>query len=475
MYLKCVSTLLMMWVGFAACAQQDWEQSETTEQQRPSVELEGPNSTPAALYVQAVLEQVYDNIGYDVRYRTVPLARSFIEANKGELDGLRARVAAVADRYPNLIKIPFEILDFSLVLLADRRVCGLCDLSQIQQVAITRGVVALEETLSSTLADKDVVEVTTAQQTLELLLAGKVQAAITPDTNVPRTFFQSNPHILRRTLAVLPDYHYLHKKHAQLVPKLTAELEAMERAGRIAQFREKYQLQPARRDIESVELKRVAIVSESWKNYTDSQEATYWRILRSVYGQHVQQLEFYTQSWHKARAGLINNKADILVGAYAHELPDGFIKSDMHIDYDFPVSAFGKNREKTSALLKGHQSFSVCFKPGYSFQIWLPESAQIQHASIEQCQLKLKNDQVDLVLDYQQFWPETLQQDFPGVKLADGRPLFLFFQDSPKGLKLKALFDKEYPKLVNSGALQSWFPKLEYFNNANLILPQDGE
>ena len=466
MYLRCIAAGLLLCVSVLAASKE--QRSEEQENARPVIELEGPSTTSAALYVQAVLEKAYDGIGYDVTYRNVPLARSFIEANKGELDGLRARVAAVADKYPNLIKVPFEILDFRLVLLADRRVCGACNLSDVTQVAVTRGIVALEEELSTALADKDVVEVTTAQQTLELMAAGKVQAAIMSDTNVPDEFYQLNHHWMIRTLAVLPDYHYLHKKHTELVPQLVRQLEAMRKSGVITRLREEYQLRPARQDIANVSLKQINIVSERWKNYTDSDQATYWRILKDIYQKETDELIFTNENWRNARQGLIEGKFDILVGAYAHELPNGFIKSDMHLDYDFPVFAFGADKDALIALLEGNQSFLVCFNTGYSFASWLPDAAIVEEANIKTCREKLKNDSVDMVLDYQINWPEELRGEFPGIELMEGRPLFMFFKDSSKGLKLKSIFEQRYLKLIQSGELPGYFPNPEFYHNANL-------
>ena len=63
MYLKTIFLLLLCINGLGKVTAN--EQVETSETERPYVELEGPSSTPAALFVQEVLEQAYDKIGYD--------------------------------------------------------------------------------------------------------------------------------------------------------------------------------------------------------------------------------------------------------------------------------------------------------------------------------------------------------------------------------------------------------------------------
>lgn len=472
MYQRSIAVVILFSLVWAGSVHGKANHLSSQPPSKKVIELEGPSSTPAALYVQDVLKRVYDNIGYQIKYRQVPLGRSFIEANKGELDGLRARVGTVADKYPNLIKVPFEILDFSLVLLADRRVCGVCDLSSINRLAVTRGIVALEGRLAEQLASKALVEVTSSTQNLELLVAGKVQAAIMSDTNVPPEYYALNHHWMKRTLTVLPDYHYLHKKHRRLVPLLYAELETLQANGTIAALRKNYGLRPVLSTLDNMVLEEVKIVSESWREFTDKEDATYWRIMSDVYKGAVHDVSFETHNWQQAKNALINGDADILVGAYSHELPEGFIKSDMHLDYDLPVRAYGKNKQALSELLKGTQSFSVCFKPGYSFKTWLPASAEIETMDIDLCRQKLLSGTVDMVLDYELSWPENLSDEVKSVELMEGRPLFLFFRDSTHGLKLKSVFDQQYPKLALSGKLAQYFPNTFFYKNANLV-PSD--
>lgn len=465
-FLKAIALLSVCFVGFSYGQNAD---ADNSEEVRPTIELEGPSTTPAALFVQDVLERAYDSIGYQVVYRDVPLARSFVEANKGELAGLRARVGAVADKYPNLVKVPFEILNFNLVLMADRRVCGACELSTINQVALTRGGVAIQELLGDSLKSKDVVEATTGTQALELLKAGKVQAAVLSDTNVPQEYYQLNHHWMKRTLAVLPDYHYLHKSYGHLVPGLQKELEKLQSDGTIARLRSKYGLVPARFDIDNVALEQISFISESWREFTDSEDATYWKILREVYRNSSDELTFTTDTWDNAKTALLSGQSDVLVGAYSHEVVEGLIKSDMHLDYDLPVKAYAREHVSIKALLGGTERFSVCFRPGYSFTVWLPDNATIVHDSNKGCRQKLREAEVDMVLGYENNWPADMNNGYISIELVESRPLFLLFRDNAKGNRLKNLFEREYLKLVLNEELPGYFPSEIYFRNANLL------
>lgn len=65
------------------------------------------NQSPLIHYVEDALELAYQGIDYQVEFVTVPLGRSFVEADQGRVDGLKARVSSVAKRYPILERFPF--------------------------------------------------------------------------------------------------------------------------------------------------------------------------------------------------------------------------------------------------------------------------------------------------------------------------------------------------------------------------------
>ncbi|MCV2883725.1 hypothetical protein OE749_03285 [Aestuariibacter sp. AA17] len=204
------------------------------------IELEGPGDSPEARFVQAVLERAYQRIGYEVVYRHVPLARSFIEADKGRLDGLRARIAHVADKYEGLVKVPFVLFDFKLVILADTRLCGECHVSELADLAVARGFEGFTVFRAHTALSANVLEVTHFQQALNLLKEQKVQAAVMSEPLIPDDLAGYGKHWVRRTLAVYPDFHYVNERFAHLVPALTQTLNALETEGVLHALRLQY-------------------------------------------------------------------------------------------------------------------------------------------------------------------------------------------------------------------------------------------
>lgn len=439
-----------------------------------TIELEGKNDTPAAQFVQSVLEQAYSNIGYKIKYRRVPLARSFVEANSGRLDGLRARVGSVADKYPNLVKVPFNLIDFKLVLMADRRVCGVCNLSQLSHIVTSRGFKALEDYLADKSYQLNITEVTGTRQSLDMLVEGKAQAAIMPDVNIPVKYLESNHHWIRQTLAILPDYHYVNKKHAHLVPKLLEQFEQMQASGHMSELRKQYGVPEVFKELESVPSGIVTGIAGVWYDFTDSPDGTYWKILERVF--HGERTRFSHQitNWKRAKQLFEDRKVDILVGAYDFEVKENMLRSETHIDYEWPVSAYGKDLDKLKQQLAGKLPASVCYPLGYDFTEWLPENINnYEVTDFIDCERLFMADRVDILMNYSiDLLPEVAEQ-FPSVEVMEGRPLFLVFRDDERGRQLKEIFEREFHQLIASGRLADYYPDKEQFERANIIVTSD--
>lgn len=435
------------------------------------IELEGPNKTPAALFVQELLEQAYGNLGYQIKYRRVPLARSFVEANTGRLDGLRARVGSVADKYPNLVKVPFRLLDFKLVMLADRRVCGACDLSQLSHIVVPRGFKAFEDFIATQDLKLNITEVTSIQQALDILTAGKVQAAVMSDTNVPSSYYHLNHHWIKQTLAILPDYHYLNSKHKNLVPKLLTEMQKLDSNGQVARLREKHQLADLDKDLPDIEFTSISAIAGVWDGFTDSEDATYWRVLDRVYKSQVKAVSHTSTNWKRAKTLFANGDVDILMGAYDFEVTDKMIRSNIHIDYEWPLTAFGKDLSVLKRQLDGEIPATACYMLGYDFHEWLPGSIKPYEVSSPQdCERLLQADRVDMLVDYDIDLPKTIIDKYPGQQIVGARPLFAVFQNTVRGRKLQRIFETKFRLLVINDELLSLFPDAEQFHLANFIV-----
>lgn len=438
------------------------------------IELEGKSTTPAAMFVQDVLEKAYAKIGLEVRYRQVPLARSFVEANSGRLDGLRARIGSVSDKYPNLVKIPFNLLDFKLVLVADRRVCGVCDLSQLTHVVTSRGLKAFEDYIADKPYQLNVTELTSLDRSLSMLAEGKVQAAILPDINIPDKYFDTHPHWVKHTLAVLPDYHYLHNKHTDLAAKLLQEFQNMQASGEMSRLRKQYGVPEVIPELAGNNLGEVSGIAGVWFDFTDSAEGTYWKMLSAIFDSQNSTFSHQVTNWKRAKQVFEDAKVDILVGAYQFEIGDNMLRSEMHIDYEWPVSAYGKDLDRLIKQIAGEIPGSVCYPLGYDFTEWLPETiSNYEVTDFIDCERLFVAGRVDILMNYSiDLLPEITEQ-FPSIQVAEGKPLFLAFHNTERGKLLKFVFEKAFRQLIESGKLAGYYPDEAQFERANIIVKSE--
>ena len=202
--------------------------------------LDGPSNSPTALFVQELLEQAYLQLGYQVEYQKVPLARSFVEANSGHIDGLRARVKSVPDTYKNLLRVPFPIVDFEIMLLGNSGRCGQCTLQEVKNLAVPRGYLAITEYIAKGNYKIDMLDVISTTKALQMLKAQRVDAVVVADVNLPEQIQSSETDWTVNSLTTLADYHYLHKRHKDLVLPLTKVLKRMSENGQLAAIKAKY-------------------------------------------------------------------------------------------------------------------------------------------------------------------------------------------------------------------------------------------
>lgn len=204
--------------------------------------IDGPAKRSAALFTQNVLEQAYAKLGIKLVYSNVPLARSYIEANNGTLDGLRARVDRVSNEYQNLIQIPVPLLTFTIVLILDKSQCGECKLEALRRVGTARGFKSVEHQLNENPLPFKVQQFTSQTQTLDLLKAKKLQGAILAEAMLRDAHFDQAENWKIQILAKADLYHYLHKKHHALVMPLSEVLNKIKEDGDLAILKKQFSI-----------------------------------------------------------------------------------------------------------------------------------------------------------------------------------------------------------------------------------------
>ncbi|RJE73707.1 hypothetical protein BGP78_17170 [Pseudoalteromonas sp. MSK9-3] len=197
-----------------------------------------PADNPQSRYVIELMTLVYKELGYSLKVIDFNHQSALVAANEGVLDGQLGRVNSVTEQYPALMQISFPIMHANLQLLS---YCKTCSMFESESIVIISSYVAPEAYLKAQNYQGEIIKVKSSSAQLNLLIQKKVSAALVVEFHVKkyREKLQSLD-ITSKTLHKINIYHYLHKKHAKLIPQINHILGTMAKEGTIAMLKQKY-------------------------------------------------------------------------------------------------------------------------------------------------------------------------------------------------------------------------------------------
>ncbi|WP_041915735.1 substrate-binding periplasmic protein [Pseudodesulfovibrio mercurii] len=186
----------------------------------------------------AVLREAYARLGIQVIFRDYPARRGLAEADAGGADGEAARMGGLGSELPNLIQVRPSIVSVQGVAVTcdpDLTIRDRRDLVPLR-IGVHTGL-RLSDKLVQGL---DRVTQGHWDQLFHLLYLGRLDVIIGYD-GIERTQ-AGHPgaerlRVIRPVRWRVPLYHYLNRRHADLVPRLEAVLERMRINGEMARLR----------------------------------------------------------------------------------------------------------------------------------------------------------------------------------------------------------------------------------------------
>lgn len=179
--------------------------------------------------MESALRDAYGRLGAQVEFVNMPAERAIVEGNQGRVDGETARIIGMDATYANLrrVEVPLYINTNSIFVFAGRRRVvpdSLAELSQLGRVGIVNGWKTAE---NATAGWQNIVRVTSYGSAMQMLKLGRLDAFLGRSEDALRSLQEQglrladfpNKVVLRLTL-----YHYLHKKHEEVLPAITQEL-----------------------------------------------------------------------------------------------------------------------------------------------------------------------------------------------------------------------------------------------------------
>jgi hypothetical protein len=166
---------------------------------------------------------------------------------QGLLDGECVRAIGYAAAHPELVRVEESVFDIRFSVFAVNPKVTPTQLDELAagglQAHYRAGVLACESALKRTLPANQWFSTTTTEQGLKMLLAGRsdlfceVDLALLNERYTPQ--FRSAP-VPRRLFDLAepaPLYPYLHRRRAELAPRLAATLRQLKAEGLIERFR----------------------------------------------------------------------------------------------------------------------------------------------------------------------------------------------------------------------------------------------
>ena len=180
-----------------------------------------------------VVKEAMARVGVDVELQQLSAERSLANANRGLDDGDGPRIEGIDRIYPNLVRVPEQIVEYDFVAFTnqvDPEIRGFASLEPYH-VGIVRGWKILERGLAGAAS---LTTVRTPRLLMTLLAKQRVQVVVferTMGVAMAQDIGLDEVRVLEPPLVTRPMFLYLNLEHAALVPKVAAALREMKADG----------------------------------------------------------------------------------------------------------------------------------------------------------------------------------------------------------------------------------------------------
>jgi polar amino acid transport system substrate-binding protein len=182
-----------------------------------------------------ILSEAYARLGYEIELQGYPAERALLMANDGLVDGEAGRASQVERYYPNLIRVPTPLyVSRVVVLTTEEGIDPARGWGQFEnrRTCIRNGYKFLE----SRVRGENRHMVSSYEKMVDLLRNKRVEVGFAEYFDILPTLDKvgmDGMRMLGEPMAVNPMYHYLNRRHADLVPKIDAVLRDMAAEGRL--------------------------------------------------------------------------------------------------------------------------------------------------------------------------------------------------------------------------------------------------
>ncbi|MEK6664698.1 MAG: transporter substrate-binding domain-containing protein [Pseudomonadota bacterium] len=183
-------------------------------------------------FLDAVAGEAFRRAGVTLRLVKLPAERALVNANLGIGDGDLTRIAGLETQYPNLVRVPEKLVDYTFAAFSKgATIPARWETIRTRPVGHIKGWKIYEQQLAGA---AHILETEDAGQLFRMLERDRVDVALYErwlGAALVRQQGIQGVRAIEPPLAKREMFIYLHKRHAALVPKLAAALKAIKAEG----------------------------------------------------------------------------------------------------------------------------------------------------------------------------------------------------------------------------------------------------
>ncbi|SMF64331.1 hypothetical protein [Pseudobacteriovorax antillogorgiicola] len=176
------------------------------------------------------LEKAYRNLGIELSKVDLPADRSIRSVNAGTYDGEAVRVKVKASDYPNLIQVPTPILEGGFYVYKRKGFPFDPKKEKTVTVGVQRGVLAVKYLPPNY---KIGYQVSLLEQLFKMLDIKRVNLIyadeVSADVEIKKLGMDEKVERIDPPIARVYGYHYLNKRHHELVPLIDEQIKILNR------------------------------------------------------------------------------------------------------------------------------------------------------------------------------------------------------------------------------------------------------
>ncbi len=183
-------------------------------------------------FLDVVAGEAFRRVGVELRLVKLPAERGLINANAGIEDGDMVRIAGLEKQYPNLIRVPEKLVDWEFTAFSkDGSIPSNWEAIRRRSVGLIKGWKIYEQQLAGA---ERMTTVDDPAQLFRLLELDRIEVALYMrwmGLALIRQQGLKDVRPLEPPLTTREMFIYLHKRHAELAPRLADALRALKRDG----------------------------------------------------------------------------------------------------------------------------------------------------------------------------------------------------------------------------------------------------